>query len=275
LYLCKVLCRQARGCAGIEYQASGRCKVWTKAIGSTVPANGSACLGFARPASSSLFCVSVVMPWSREPELLLVQLQTGTGIFACDEPAIYSNPQISVGAFQTRLVPVDLHCKVGGAFHTVLNTPIFVKLWEQVIADGQFRNHDWAVKTDPDVVFLPARLQTVLRPLSAQANSGRGAFLVNCRFGMRGSVEVVSRQAVEVWGREHTACGLQPPQEDYFLQKCMLRSGVRQIHALSLVADSTCGSFDANCTGGRPAFHAFKDPESYRRCVSGALGGTR
>merc|ERR1719422_1513916 len=102
----------------------------------------------------SLFCLSLLVPWTQEPALLKMQLQENVSIFACDEFAVYSNPILTLGRIKTRLLDIDLHCSMGTVyiekvhFRTAFNTPIFIKFWEQVIKDGQFKNHDWTIKVD-------------------------------------------------------------------------------------------------------------------------------
>mmetsp|Transcript_51790 Transcript_51790/g.110797 ORF Transcript_51790/g.110797 Transcript_51790/m.110797 type:complete len:671 (-) Transcript_51790:74-2086(-) len=227
--------------------------------------------------ANSLYCFSLVTPWSKEPELVEWQRARQKSIFACNASAIYSNPQIKVGGVETNAVPIDLHCPLGGRFHTAMNTPIFEKLWEQVIVDGKFRHYAWSVKVDPDAVFVPQKLRVIVGgPEYAAAQTGRGQLLVNCKFGLRGPVEVLSRQALVVWGQMHKGCA-KPPQEDIYLQSCLVSLGVTKVDSFDVVADQFCDAADwTPCTSGqRAAFHPYKTLDAYRRCVSHIEGSQK
>merc|ERR1711972_1229851 len=80
------------------------------------------------------------------------------------------------------VVQTWLQAPLGGEWHTRMNTPIFMKLWRQVIHDGMFRRTDWTVKVDADAVFLPGRLRAILlTPAHRGANDGNGMFSNNCQ----------------------------------------------------------------------------------------------
>ena len=52
---------------------------------------------------------------------------------------------------------------IGGRWYTAQNTPIFAAVWHAVVAKGDYLRHDWTVKADPDSVFFPSRLGSLLR----------------------------------------------------------------------------------------------------------------
>ncbi|CAK0794828.1 unnamed protein product [Prorocentrum cordatum] len=182
----------------------------------------------ASPAS--LFCFSLVVPWTDEGALLELQQRRGVGIFACDGTAVYSNPGGRHGELDTRLVDIDLHCERGGLWNTMMNTPIFAKLWNTVVQDGQFKAHAWTAKTDPDTVFLPDVLKSILQspdyPLD-RAQENKGQFLNGCFIGLHGPLEVLSRRALEVYGEGNEECG-QPVEEDVYIRGCLQFLGVFQ-----------------------------------------------
>lgn len=224
-------------------------------------------------ADASLFCFSLMLPWGYEPDLLRMQIAERRSIFACEDFVVYSSVALDLGSgYTTQRVDTDLHCPLGGVYHTALNTPIFLKIWSQVIKDGRFRVHEWTVKADPDAVFMPSRLRDIVRiaTLSTVVETGKGLFLNNCRFGLHGPLEVVSRRALETYGMEQGKCE-RPPQEDVYLQHCMLTIGVTQMNQWNLLAEAACRSPEwQSCHSAHAAFHPFKDQDAFRDCQSEA-----
>lgn len=221
--------------------------------------------------TNSLWCFSLMLPWGAEPPLLRMQLAEHQSIFACDESAVYSNPAIDLGGgVKTKVVPVDLHCPVGGAFHTVLNTPVFKALWDQVINDARYELYDWTVKVDPDAVFIPWRLTDIVwQPEHRKAQKGKGVFFQNCKGAFHGPVEILSRKAVETYKTGNKNCPWHD-QEDWYLSGCLISLGVQPHRVNTLLADVACGNRDLTCTKPKAAFHPFKAPLHYRRCWANA-----
>jgi hypothetical protein len=235
------------------------------------------------PGHSSLFCFSLCVPWTSEPDLLRMQIGSHISIFSCDAFDVYSHPQLDLGTYKTRLVKMDLHVPICGEFHTVCNTPVFRKLWQQLIEDGQFMRHDWTVKVDPDAVFLPDRLrQTVQSIADKVAREEKGAFLNNCKLGLHGPLEVVSRRAMEVFAAAYDDinCGY-APQEDVYLETCMTNLGVAKIDKFDILAEHECYRDGwrqdpdwQDCTNGKAAFHPFKTTKDYSECLTRASPGS-
>lgn len=96
---------------------------------------------------------------------------------------------------------------------------------------------------------------------------------------MNGALEVISRKAVELYGRESHRCIAAKKVgvdwtgwgEDYFMQWCLGFLGATNVEAPKLLSDSFCGAKPGDCGGGASAFHPFKDVESYLACVSKLL----
>jgi len=96
---------------------------------------------------------------------------------------------------------------------------------------------------------------------------GNGTFLNNCGYGLHGPLEVLSRKAIEVYGKGVHHCK-QPPQEDVYLQQCMLRLGVLQVNHFNLLAEAHCSFEDwAKCSSDHVSFHPFKEWRDYEHCV--------
>jgi len=82
----------------------------------------------------TLYCFSVMVSWAYEPTLVGMQANHQRSIFLCDGFDVYSDKVMTVGdkpyALTTRRVHgTDLKCHKGGVFNTLLNTPVFIKVW--------------------------------------------------------------------------------------------------------------------------------------------------
>lgn len=231
----------------------------------------------------SIFCFSLMMPRSYELELLKNQHKLGAGIFACDEAAVYSNESITVAhGVRTRVVDSDLVCKLGGESYTALNSWIFVAVWRKVVEDATYMHFSWTVKVDPDSVFLPDRLNMVLRDHKA------AGYLNNCKYGLHGPIEVLSRSAVAALAADYDASpdGKSPKKcveqldlnsfgEDVFLDRCLkdvLKVSREMDERLMCEAHCDCPDWFW-CKNGtsRVSFHPFKRPDLYSQCMANAL----
>jgi len=226
---------------------------------------------------ASLYCYCFMLPEGLEKQLLRHQARNGYGIFQCDETTVFSSKSVRLaGDFYTEpLRHTDPHCRKGGAFGTVMNTPVFRKIWNQILQDGRFVNHDWVVKVDPDTVFLASRLRHMLhKPEFSDATHGNGSVLHNCGSSFHGPLEILSRRAVEVLGQSMSACQ-HKPQEDFFLSLCLDMAHAHVHIRNDLLADKWCrlngiGQKDPDweeCASAHVAFHPFKTPEAFQQCM--------
>lgn len=297
----------------------------------------------------SIYCFALMLPFGYERGLLREQLLQAIGIFICDDFTVFSNETMHIGHWNqtgpivaTSVVKGSLQCPLGGKWHTALNTEIFLRIWAAVVALGAFRRHDWTVKADPDSVFFPERLRSLLsrapmaevpllqKPSSASEGCGRcardgspagggssacdahvrslqrggrncsaalleamrpepsgcactcgatsceegqrfgGMYLVNCRFGLHGPIEVLSREAVQTFVDNVHRCKkiqAKPYGEDKYLDKCLELLGVRRVLQYSLLRETACGQVDpAPCDAPNVAFHPFKEIQGYFDC---------
>mmetsp|Transcript_76372 Transcript_76372/g.235832 ORF Transcript_76372/g.235832 Transcript_76372/m.235832 type:complete len:92 (-) Transcript_76372:65-340(-) len=84
---------------------------------------------------------------------------------------------------------------------------------------------------------------------------------------MFGSVEAISRQALEVYySREEDECTRHIDQwgEDRWLGDCLDKLGANGTQDFNFVGDKVCKG--ANCSDGKAAYHPFKDVESWVKC---------
>jgi len=236
-----------------------------------------------REVGQSLFCFSLMIPYSYEQGLLAAQYDMGESIFGCDAYAVYSNDTMLVapGVYSTR-VDHNLTCTKGGEFKTALNLDIFLAVWSKVIEDGAFSFHDWTIKVDPDCVFFPARLRA---SLWLHKESSHGTYLNNCKMGMHGPLEVFSANAVVAWAKGSQRCvehfnrlcsGDCLWGEDMFIDQCLSKVlHVKREDEPALLLEDHCDSPPGwrSCKDVRSvAFHPFKVLDEYRECVEAAKG---
>lgn len=239
------------------------------------------------------------MPTGYEPDLVKMQLRQKMSIFQCDDFTVFSSRPMTLGRVGgtgrkvwTTLVYGSLKVKLGGTFHTALNTPVFIRVWRAVANLGLYKQQSWTVKVDPDAVFLPQRLRTMfnsesLRNKMAGTEVGQtfaadsmlinGVYLVNCKYGLHGPLEVISRKAVKAYvaGLEHCdELAHKPWGEDWFMDRCLTKLGVRRVEDFSLLREDHCGFNPAPCTENDVAFHPFKKMEDYASCWRNASKST-
>jgi len=256
------------------------------------------CEALGRPHLPSLFCITAIRsdPEGREFQLLELALRRRAGIFACDDFAVFSDRNVSLGDSVTAMQLEHFAAKKGvqGALTaTWVNTPSFVEAWAVVLnltMNGSRRGpFDWFVKTDPDAVFFPTRLKTrleghydVLRP-HLKLN---GTYIRNCKplhpgdLTLYGSMEVLSWQALQMYRNGSHAC-LNEDQagkmgEDMWLQQCLDKLGVWALEDWSLLSDGYCMQAEQHmhhCSGDAVAYHPFKAREQWMGCWEMASPG--
>eukprot|EP00913_Durusdinium_trenchii_P012470 g11706.t1 len=157
-----------------------------------------------KEVGSNFFCWALVVPWTNEVDLLLMQqrLQKGTGF-----------------------AQLDLHCKMNKMTLTVENTRIFRAVWRKVLDRMVWKNYDWTVKADLDSVFVPTRLLNYVEGdkwIQDHAQTGTGLWLNNCWRGLHGPIEVLSKRAMQIYSDRWTQCHgtkMAYPQEDVYLME--------------------------------------------------------
>jgi len=259
-----------------------------------------------------LWCYALMMPWGYEPDLLAAQLSRGVGIFACNEYAVFSNgsspvlcpprepPMGQLGkqdnprvphagnreSFVTLPIGGDLHVEFGGKWYTAMNTDIFIKVWKEVVNLGAYKKHHWTVKADPDSVFFPARLRQMV------IDEPTGAiYLNNCKFGLHGPIEVMTREALDLYAERQRDCaGIRRDAmdmtsawddedhafgEDEFIHRCFDHLHVKRVDELGLLLSETaCDQETVPCDEGKVAFHPFKTKKEYFDCWDSARGSS-
>jgi len=129
-------------------------------------------LSLGSEVDQTLYCWSLMLPFGYEPGLLKKQYDRGAGIFGCDKAQVFTNSTTLLDSKTSEQIPIlkmvelldfSLSVPFGGKWYTALNTDVFNRIWQKVVALGVYRNYAWTVKADPDTVFFPDRLRLSLR----------------------------------------------------------------------------------------------------------------
>merc|ERR1712217_700930 len=86
--------------------------------------------------------------------------------------------------------------------------------------------------------------------LACDVSRSAAMYINNCRFGLHGPIEVLSRRAVAryVAGLPRCASLLQHPWgEDKYMDKCMIKLGVPRVNEFQLLNETACHDKPAHC----------------------------
>lgn len=216
---------------------------------------------------TSLYCFGVVnwhaprsKPyWSTEAELADNIKLHGVSIMQCDWHEWYDS------------VPAPL-----GKWGSVANIQIFMDVWQQVKAKGNYKNYAWTVKVDTDAVFFPQRLKYHLDKL--RTPRGLPVYLENnaYRFRFMGALEVMTREAVDLLTERGHECMHETNDggEDYFVKSCLDALGSYHQSDLQLLIDKYAGQDGPCFDGWIAAFHFHKKVIDYNWCYNEAMCGS-
>merc|ERR1711933_701965 len=104
--------------------------------------------------------------------------------------------------------------------------------------------------------------------------SSSSMYLNNCKFGLHGPIEVISREAVATYIANLESCEdirKQPFGEDKYLRRCLNKLGVRRVDKFNLLNELACGQQPVDCTSASVAFHPFKKMSEYFECWKQAM----
>lgn len=239
-----------------------------------VPAAFRRRLKYTRPTPDA-FCFTLVGQQEQELPLLRSQVLVNGGVFGCRDWGVFCNPVVKPCTSRFKLKDTDV--RKGGRWHTALNTGLFKALWGQVLNDGVWRKHAWTVKVDTDSVFLPWRL---INHVSGSFERSQALFFLNCQYGLHGPIEILSKAALQAIGNPKKGLGMtsakcKAPQEDVFLEKCLLANGATEIPDYKILDEKACHrdrSYKVDCASPHVvAFHPFKGAEAWKQCWNTAL----
>mmetsp|Transcript_115919 Transcript_115919/g.361076 ORF Transcript_115919/g.361076 Transcript_115919/m.361076 type:complete len:543 (+) Transcript_115919:37-1665(+) len=229
-----------------------------------------------------LFCLSLMLPFGYEVDVMRAQWIHRAGIFQCMEHSIYSNESITLRngneTLKTDVMEGSMVVKFGGPWHSALNTDIFIRFWRKVVDDPRAASTQWTAKLDPDAVFFAGRLQQVTRSLWGRGDPKKPVFLNNCHLGMHGPLEVISTQAIDVYRQRWRECVDGEPyshkQEDFYMRDCWRLLGIKQVDIFNLLFESNWACDERSytrdgrhpCFSKQVAFHPFKSAAAYMQC---------
>ncbi|CAL1134281.1 unnamed protein product [Cladocopium goreaui] len=219
----------------------------------------------AHPGGPQIYCFSVART-GPEMDSMFMQRQTGTGIFACNGYDVYSDHEIDIDGYKTKLIPST--AAGVSVDRTAANSQVFMKTWMYILGSHWWYKYDFLAKVDPDAILFPERLRG-----HVAAHVGQNVFFLNCAVhapAMYGAVEVFAKSALGAYQAAHGRCEQSLPfwswGEDRFMQECLKMLGVIPI------PDYTENVRDARCWGsdcgnkGAVAFHPFKAVNGWYRC---------
>jgi len=245
----------------------------------------------------SLFCCSLVVPYSYQEDLIKQQYERGqVGIFDCDEWAVYSNTSFVLSHQPTQMWATSLP---GGPLATDgdikdrkhIETKLFVRLWDQILKSSGALSHDWTVKVNPDTVFFPQRLRSLLREKWAPSGkSGDKISLRHCYNSIvplypdhGGPIEVFSQQALRELDQHRGSCARAEPTDkgEFVGYKGLCRDHFesKPVDAFNLLSESMFACNDTNdagdthpaCFDPHVAFHPFRSVDSFFECRKWAI----
>lgn len=100
-----------------------------------------------------------------------------------------------------------------------------------------------------------------------------GMYLNNCKWGLHGPIEVLSRRAVAIYAAGLPQCiNFLKEQwgEDKFMDKCLQQLGVTRVNEYRVLSETACGEQPAPCRSSDVSFHPFKSIRSYFECYDAA-----
>lgn len=213
---------------------------------------------------------------SDEPEMVKKQLELRMGIFACEEFTAFSQGGTMMLGKDWTLGYIQAEPPIRSQNGYWLNIDVYMKAWDMVLGDVRYRKHDWVVKVDPDTVFFPEMLREHVRDHTTP--EGSNVFFLNCNSGprarMMGSLEIFSRQAIEVYKEQGWKCknmAWQDFGEDKYMQKCMESLGSYPAVDFNMLADKRCQP--ASCLKkGKVAYHPYRNIQAWVECMHQSKG---
>merc|ERR1712087_1051176 len=123
---------------------------------------------------------------NHELELLQIQYDYHTGMFACDSQMLFSDVELTSFPGITTVKVDSPHVAKRKSTGAWINAPFYANAWEAIAKDGSWADYDWTVKVDPDTVFLPDRLKLKLSGQEiGQYRHRSGNALQECEGGKR------------------------------------------------------------------------------------------
>jgi len=216
-------------------------------------------------AGTSFYCFMAILPGSNEEKLMAVAKKNNAGVFGCNASAVFHSWKSTSAGWNTGM-------------KSLVNTAVFVKVWDQVREDGRYLRYDWTIKADADCVFLPDRLRQHIWGLRVPPN--QAIYLKNNDQGKRGNdgflgaIEVFTKKAVEMYFDNAADCAKYlgtNSGEDGFFKGCMDAIGVGFMLDSQLFHPNYDPSKCLNAA--HAAYHPIKFDTHWQRCWDLSFGG--
>lgn len=273
---------------------SGRSSVEEKWRITMVEGGGPACQ-FPLP---TLFCYTIARESDDDYEMLKMHSEKHTGIFGCEDRMVVSDidpkplKEADSGRHGYNLTKVIDHYLLSTSRRDNLrNKELFYGVWDAVLEDGRYRDSDWTVKVDPNVVFLPDRLRERLGS-GAHARS-YPLFFANCAAEvdiqraerdvfMFGAIEVLSQAAVDLYMASKEICKNsisvnQDMYEERYITLCLesVKAEFDISLDMNLLDDERCDrGKPVDCTSDAVGFRVFATVDEWTACLETAEGRT-
>lgn len=208
-----------------------------------------ALVGHGTPGT--VLCVMLLTPYTASVDVVLMQQRTNSGIFKCDQHAIYSNQKLRLATgLTTRRIHDSQLVEIGGQWNTALDTDLALAFWRAVLKDPEWKQVKWIVQTSPETVFNFGMLKSVL--LKEEQQSGpdaKGTYLAAPGItGFPPFFQVLSQTALKNFGLMSRECfwqmrywGNEQWPQSMWMDKCLMDT----VHARRPVLNDLIG----NATG--------------------------
>ncbi|CAK8998320.1 Uncharacterized protein SCF082_LOCUS5591 [Durusdinium trenchii] len=114
-------------------------------------------------ATGSMLCVMLLKPYSADLDLVIEQQKLDKGIFSCESWALYSSQVFELpSGLKTRKIYASQMVEKGGQWNVVLDTDVLMAFYREVLKDPEWREAKWIVRADPECIFYPVHLKTIL-----------------------------------------------------------------------------------------------------------------
>eukprot|EP00439_Symbiodinium_sp_Y106_P039464 s741_g4.t2 len=214
--------------------------------------------------SPSIYCFSVARAGG-EMDIMHLQRQSGSGIFACDGFGIYSD--VDTDIYGVKTIPIGSTASGVSVDNTAANSQVFMRTWLTLLNNNDWWHYDFIAKVDPDAILFPERL----RPHMSW-HVGAPVFFLTCgkyRPALYGALEVFSKQALGRYLANHGRCEQSLPfwswGEDKYMAGCLEMLGVQALQDYNnFLRDERCWGVDCG-NKGAVAFHSFKVVNNWYR----------
>jgi len=228
-----------------------------------------------------IFCWVLVQHRGEEAEMINWQRYRGLGVFACDGWMVVSNASawevLHGQSWHTNVTVIDANIDPPRLFRTVWGQPVtepadsgvYAKAWKAVLGKSAFRDFDWVLKLDVNVVVVPERLRYALHSLCLHETCGGKKMVHNFGGDLSPEVEALSVDAASTLATRLPDCmkegGWDKQPENRWLSSCVSTLGISTVRS-SLLLSSGHKVQPRPCDTLHGAFGLIEDIGSFELC---------